>query len=430
MRMMGIGAGGILGLAVAYSGVVLWLFQREFGPFRRGFERLQWTRIAYANSVDGTAPLYALAIWPRQGTELRLLVIMHGYADSSDEYFSEARYWAERGRFCLLPDMRGRANRLRYPIDLVAAHDPLGWHLPAWGRLVQWLGRPLAADRFESAGRPDSNGAELLDIEAAMKAARQKYGQRLAPGADILGYSGGGTNALLAVARMPYQFERAAAFFPIVDFALQEEHLTRHDSAAAERLRAWIGGGPDELPHHYAMRSTLVAIENMRHTRVWVFGDRSDRVCPAAALEEFARIAAPHENIQVRLSGPGDAARWHHDTPDERSLLHGVEAIVYAPPLVNFSPPARVETWIVAGYLLLPDLEIYLGDLQQGVLRCTVTRSERALELEFQPVSASPGLLARIRIAHRDHWVEYRDVPTEGRVVFSWPNQPSSPPEG
>jgi dienelactone hydrolase len=410
---------GIAALSVGYLSVSLLLIQREIGIFRRGFDELQWARITYENRVDGTRPLYALAIWKKRGQALPLTVVMHGFADSADEYFSEARYWAQEGRFCLLPDMRGRVSDLRYPLDWVGERDPLGWHIPGWYRMVQWLGRPLALDRFQSAGRPDANGAELLDIEAAIREVRRQFGGLIAPSTDIVGYSGGGSNALLAAARMPYLFDRAVAFFPIVDFARQYAYHAGRGKEPNESMRRWIGGDPEQLPHHYAMRSALTTLDNLRYTRAWVFADRSDRVCPVEFAEELARAAQHNANISVLISEPSDRHQWQHGTPNEYSPLHDAE-FVLSPSgggLRERTPP-RVEVWIIAGYLVLPDIEIYFNDLQQGIVRCTFTRHDHAIELSVEPLSAPAELRARVRIRQDSAWVEHRDVPMNGRVAL------------
>lgn len=410
---------GVVGLVIVHVGLCLVLIHREVATYRRGFDGLRWTRLTYENRVDGTGPLHALAIWPRDKEPLPLLVVMHGFADASDEYFSEGRFWAERGRFCLLPDMRGRASRLRYPLDLVAGHDPLGWHIPGWYRMVQWFGRPLAEDQFQSSGRPDANGAELLDIESAVTAMRRQYGSLILPGTDIVGYSGGGSNVLLAVAKMPYFFERGAAFFPIIDFAQQDAYYTRSRDSEHSLMRSWIGGSPEQLPHHYATRSALTLLENLRYTSLWLFADRSDRLCPAEFAEDFAHAAQTHANISVHISGPGDRVRWLHDTPNEHSPLHHAEATIFASTRSTVHREAEgVELWLIAGYLLLPDVEIYLEDLQQGVVRCTLTRRAHDIELTFTPVSAQDGLRATVRIRRASGWVEHREVPMNQRTVF------------
>lgn len=412
---------GIVALSAVYCGACLVLIRRGLAQYRNGFEKLEWARITYQNRVDDTGPLHALAVWPREKHNLPVVVVMHGFADAVDEYFSEARYWAEQGKFCLLPDMRGRASHLRYPLDLVARRDPLGWHIPAWYRMVLWLGRPLAKDEFTSEGRPDANGAELLDIESALRAARERYAALLGPDTDIIGYSGGGSNALYAAARMPYLFQRAVAFFPIVDFARQDAYNAGQPPDRRERMRRWIGGAPEQLPHHYAIRSVYPTLDNTRHTRMWVFTDRLDPVCPGEFAEEFAQATRTTTNISVQLSGLADELRWQHATPNEHSSLHQVAPIVFAPGTAAVKPSlARTESWVIAGYLLLPDVEIFLGDLQAGVVRCTLTRGEQTLELDFLPLSAPDGLRAAVRVRRGSAWMEHRNVLASGHVVLPY----------
>lgn len=414
----------VVTLSVGYLSVCLLVLQRELATFRHGFDQLQWARITYENPVDGTRPLHALAIWQKQKQAVPLTVVMHGFTDSTDEYFSEARYWAQRGRFCLLPDMRGRASNLRYPLDLIATRDPLGWHIPGWYRMVQWLGRPLAQDQFHSAGRPDANGAELLDIEAAIQETRRQFGNRISQTTEIIGYSGGGSNALLSAARMPHLFDRAIAFFPIVDFARQYAYHAGRGKEPNDSMRRWIGGAPEQLPHHYAMRNTLTTLDNLRFTQVWVFADRSDPVCPVEFTEELALAARHRANISVFISETSDRNRWQHATPNEHSPLHDAEAM-FATSDKNARdlPLPSVEVWTIAGYLLLPDIEVYFEDLQQGIVRCEIARNDHAIELSVEPLSAPTDLRARVRIRHDSTWIEHREVRMVGRVTL-----PLSPP--
>ena len=76
-----------IGLGVPYV-----LLRREIAGYAQGFRELGWTRLEFTNLTDGTGSLYALAVWPRGGKNLELMVIMHGYTESAAEYFSEARY--------------------------------------------------------------------------------------------------------------------------------------------------------------------------------------------------------------------------------------------------------------------------------------------------------------------------------------------------
>ncbi len=421
-RAVFLGLGAVVAVALGLGGPYL-VLRREVAGYSRGFEALSWTRLEFANRADGTGPLYALAIWPRAGKDLELLVIMHGYTESAAEYFSEARYWAERGRFVLLPDLRGRRSELAYPLDLVAQSDPLGFHIPGWGRTVDYFGRALAADAFVSAGVPDSGGAELLDIAAAVDAARDRFGALLGSGTDILGYSGGGTSALLAAAKMPYRFDRVVAFFPILDFSEQEAQLSRLGRGPLAEIHAWIGGTPRQVPERYASRSVLGVVENLRQSRSWVFADREDPLCPAGVVEELARRVPPGQFLRVAHSGPGDEFRWHHINPDEHSEMHRFgERVFDEAGRRSGAPCPAVESWVVAGFLWLPDLEIDLGDRQSGVVRVAVERRHGSMILEFEPVSLPAGTVARIRARIGGGWVERGDVHPEGTVVMAPPD--------
>lgn len=402
-----LGALGFAALPIGYLAVATVLVRCELAGYRDRFADLSWEHLAYRNPVDDTNPLHAYAVWPRDGRDLRMLVVLHDYTGSAGEYFSEAVYWARQGFFVVVPDMRGRASALRYPMDILGDAPPGGVRLPGVRTIARVVASPLATHAARSAGTPDSNGAELLDIRAAIDDVRARHGAVLAGGVDAVGYSGGGSNALFAAARMPQLFDRIVAFFPIVDFVAQEAHLSRIESRPLDTLRAWIGGRPGDVPGRYAARDVVALASNLRHTRAAIVADRDDRLFVEARARALATTA---ESVELVISGPGDEVRWHHGTPTEHSVhYHRAVADVFARTPPRDAPPApgAEESWLVAGYLQTADVEVYLGDLQAGVARCVVTRAAgRVTRVSLEPMRFAAGLEAQIRIRQGTEWVE------------------------
>jgi len=414
MKPLAWAAAGLLVLLALYVLVVVILAGREAAMVKDRFEEaLAWTAFDYESSADGTGPLHALAVWPKDRRPLRLLVLMHGYSESAADYFSAACHWARRGRMVVVPDMRGRVSALRYPLELLEGRRPLGLRVPGWRSMLARMVTPAAEGRFVSAGRPDSGGLEVHDIRDAVLEARRRLGDRLEAGTDIIGYSGGGTSALLAAIRFPGLFERVVAFFPIVDFAAQEAHLRRLGRGPRAQLHDWLGR-PGEQPGRFAARRLLEALDNLRGASTLVLGDSEDEICPAAQLRELARRAAAVPSVEVRISKPGDPVRWRHGTPDEDSPI--AVALPDAPP-----PRPASQRWVVPGYLVMPKLEVWLGDGQQGLARCELRRDGDAVIVRLDPLEVPAGLTARVRVRGADgRWRERRVVPVRGEdVVFS-----------
>jgi len=410
---------GLCGFGVLYLLSTAVLARRELAAVRREFSELDWAPLSYASSADGTAPLHMLAVWPRQTRRMRLTVMMHGYTESAADYFSAACHQARQGRMVLLPDMRGRHSALRYPMELLARRRPLGLRLPLWRSVLSTSVSPLASGVFTSAGRPDSGGVELLDIRDAVMLARSRFRGRLEPGADIVGYSGGATSALLAAMRFPALFQRVMAFFPILDFAAQEQHLQQLGRGPLQQLRTWIGGGPTQAGRlaaragRLAARRLLDGLQNLRRASVVVLADSADELSPPGPLQQLTRRAKPYPNLQVRISHPGDERRFQHETPDEDSPLRSrwPEPPAGANPLIDGS-------WSVLGYLVAPDVEIWLDDGQQGHARCIITRGADRVTVQLEPVELQPGARVRLRVRFDDRWQERVVPPRRGTHHF------------
>lgn len=419
MKPLAWAAAGLLVLLALYVLLVVILAGREAAMVKDRFEEaLSWTAFDYESTADGAGPLHALAVWPADRRSLRLLVLMHGYSESAADYFSAATHWARQGRMVILPDMRGRVSALRYPLELLGRRRPLGLRVrpPGWRSMLARMVAPAAEGRFVSAGRPDSGGLEVHDIRDAVLEARRRLGDRLESGTDIIGYSGGGTSALLAAIRFPGLFERVVAFFPIVDFAAQEAHLRRLGRGPLAQLHDWLGR-PGEQPGRFAARRLLEALGNLGGTPTLVLGDREDALCPVAQLRELEQRAAAVPAVEVRISAPGDPVRWHHGTPDEDTPL-AVDLPVREPEALP--PRSEPRRWVVPGYLVTPELEVWLGDGQQGLARCELRRDGKAVIVRLEPIDVPVGLKARVRA--RDaagRWQERNDLAVGGAdVVF------------
>jgi hypothetical protein len=76
---------------------------------------------------------------------------------------------------------------------------------------------------------------------------------------------------------------------------------------------------------------------------------------------------------------------------------------------------------VVGGYLITPEYEILLGDLQSGVVRATVTRGIGTISFRFEPVSADQDLPIRVRVWTKQGLIEKQTNGPTGTLLFDLP---------
>ena len=292
--------------------------------------------IEYESSFDGTAPLHAVCFYTRPGRGGRpIVVVMHGYTGSYSRMEWTAQRFAKAGFLAVCPNMRGRK----------------------------------AADA-DSAGTPDSGGREILDILDALTTASARYDWADSGSANIVGYSGGGGNALSAVTKLPETFRYAVSYFGISDYAAWFDHAVEYRS----RIAAWVDGTPATTPERYAARSSAAAAGNALATRVLLFWDSEEKVCQPEMNREFIRVAkeAGAPTVVGHESLPTDEYRWVHGRPKDNQQLLESERL-YLPDMLAGGPAPRLPdegTLTVAGYVACSDFRLFAGnwDDATGVL--------------------------------------------------------------
>jgi hypothetical protein len=139
-------------------------------------------------------------------------------------------------------------------------------------------------------------------------------------------------------------------------------------------------------------------------------------------VQELATRIPQGQPLRIVHSGPGDEIRWRHINPDEHSDMHRFGERTFGEPRRGSDLPLPTsESWVVAGYLRLPDLEIDLGDRQSGVVRVAVERRERSMVLAFEAVAVPAGMAARIRARVGGFWIELAGVKPDGSIEIAPP---------
>ena len=286
---------------------------------------------SYASSADGTRPLLADAAFVPDGRPKPLLAVMHGYSGDRTAVAQDLRELAVRGVLAVAPDMRGRGG---------------------------------------SAGRWDSGGLDVHDIlDAALTAVARYRGEIDACNLNIVGYSGGGGNAIACTVRFPDLFQTAVSFFGISDYAGFHRAGQRPDCNV--HMEAALGGPPDQCPAVYEARNAIPAAGNAACGRLHFFWDAEETMCPPALIEDFLAVhrRAGLANAAVHVSHPGDPHRWIHNYRSGNPDLSGADDLflpdVLAPKAGSPRLPACGRL-VVPGYLVTRHFQVWIGDGQRG----------------------------------------------------------------
>lgn len=287
--------------------------------------------LEYASSVDGTRPLKADVAFVPDGKKKPLLIVMHGYSGSRKAVGLDLRELAPRGVVGVAPDMRGCGD---------------------------------------SAGKWDSGGLDVHDIlDAVLATVRQYPGEVDARNLNIVGYSGGGGNAIACMVRFPDLFRNTISFFGISDYA--GWHRSRGRPDCNRRMEAVLGGPPDRLPDLYASRNAIAAAGNAHSARLHFFWDEEEKACPPDMIESFIGVCrqAGFKNLAVHVSKKGDPLRWTHAYRSSNRHLTRADDLYLPDVLAEQKASPRLPITgrlVVPGYLVTRRFQVWVEDGQRG----------------------------------------------------------------
>jgi pimeloyl-ACP methyl ester carboxylesterase len=286
---------------------------------------------SYSSSADGLKPLYADIAFKADGVRKPLIAVMHGYNGSRKNVTQDLTDLAAQGVVALAPDMRGCGN---------------------------------------SAGQFDSGGLDVYDIADAVLAAVARFpGEIDARNINVIGYSGGGGNAIACAVRFPDLFRTVASFFGISDYAAWHRSKGRPD--CNERMEKALGGSPDAQPDLYAARNANDAAANVQAAALHLFWDEEEADCPPAMIEQFVANygAAGLKRLMVHLSRRGEPRRWLHGYRTDHPSLRAADAIFLRDVLAPGAQPPRLAPqgqFTVNGYLVTRHFAVWIEDGQRG----------------------------------------------------------------
>lgn len=299
----------------------------------------------YASSVDGTKPLKADVGYIADGKAKTLLVVMHGYSGSRKAVALDVKELAARGVFAVAPDMRGCGD---------------------------------------SAGKWDSGGLDVHDIADAVLAAIEKYPKEIdARNLNIVGYSGGGGNAIACMVRFPDLFRTYVSFFGISDYAGWHASKGRPDCNV--RMEKALGGPPDRLPDEYLSRNAIPAAANALAGRLHFVWDEAETACPANMIEEFVanyRKSGLDKAI-MHISKKTDTIRWIHNyRSSNRDLTKADDLFLPDVMKTDVTSPRMPSNGklVVPGYVVTRQFQVWVEDGTKGQVTVEYdTRGEKPI---------------------------------------------------
>ena len=292
--------------------------------------------ITYASSADGTPGLLANIALVADGKPKPLLLVMHGYGGDKKNVEADVKEFAAKGVVAVGPDMRGTGG---------------------------------------SKGVWDSGGKDVHDILDAALAALEKYPKEIdAKNLNVVGYSGGGGNAIACAVRFPDLFQSCSSFFGISDYAAWHASKGRPDCNS--RMESALGGPPDKKPELYDARNANAAAANAQAAKLHFFWDELETACPPAMLETFLENhkKAGLANAARHVSKAGDPLRYKHGYRAGNKGLTSADDLfmpdVLAPKKASPALPKRGKL-AVPGYLVTRHFTVWIGnakakDLQEA----------------------------------------------------------------
>lgn len=278
--------------------------------------------------------LYARTCYPKGGTDLPVVVLMHGFSGDAATFSVGSLEWiARKGLFVVAPGMRGRDG---------------------------------------ASGSADASGRELLDVVAALDQVRTDFaGTVSADVAAIVGYSGGGGNALMLACRYPDLWAAVVSHFGMSDYGSDGTTGWYAESGAfyQGQLETQVGGTPAAVPNAYAARYAEDAIADVyTGGHLHLFHDDGDTVVDIGHSQRVgaAMLAAGRVNYTENYTTTSDDPRWQHASdPDPQTVDVAHTVDLWGTPLVDGTYTAWTVptsgTVRVLGWMVTKRFRIWLG---------------------------------------------------------------------
>lgn len=283
------------------------------------------TTLTYPSSIDSITDLKARLHYVANDNSTKpLVVLMHGWTQQVSDFDSAVGpRWLAAGCNCLMVEMRGRGA---------------------------------------AGGTQDGGGREIYDIIDAVRYAATS-GPVLVNLAKvhIIGYSGGGGNALSCAARFPDFFGLVVSFFGIADYGFDTTDGWWYTNTERRTLlTSWIGDRPT-YPERYKARANVLGIANLLG-RLRLYHDQQDGSVPVVNTN---RIAAAFTGEVSSITNTGDSPRWLHNLPNTGEPVIQAESTIASEitsGTYDAVPTTASRTYAICGWVETSEFAVWLGD--------------------------------------------------------------------
>lgn len=186
---------------------------------------------------------------------------------------------------------------------------------------------------FDGAGgASDASGREIYDIYDAVEYVRANYAAYVSQTkAAIVGYSGGGGNALAAACKFPDYWNVVVSHFGMSDYGRNNPDGWYYNNGGAYTagIVTRIGDTPTNVPNNYYARDATVAIANYSGGYLFLYHDKQDATVPWVHGNRIKSVmdTAGLTNYSANFSDTGEIPRYTHGYPTANASLLYVESI-------------------------------------------------------------------------------------------------------
>lgn len=269
--------------------------------------------------------LYMRYGYPKNGTNLPLLVIVHGWDGQAygDEMID---YYSQQGFFTISVGMRGRNG---------------------------------------AEGLRDASGRETYDVHDAVKKIRAEYSYLLSDKNNLFGWSGGGGTVLAMACKFPDYYNCIGAYYGMSDYgysATTSWGITNPDFKNS--IEASVGATVGIQDKRYRSRYAVSGIKNYDGRLFLFHHDPDGYVAPIHTQNIVASMqAAGKTNYDVYYSTPSDTYQFTHgfgfNTPSQQYANGLVLPVMKTAPTLIIPTTGTRE---VGGFLETKRFSIWLDD--------------------------------------------------------------------
>lgn len=181
-------------------------------------------------------------------------------------------------------------------------------------------------------GSPDASGREIYDIYDAVEYVRANYASYVSQDkAAIVGYSGGGGNALAAACKFPDYWNVVVSHFGMSDYGRDATDGWYYNNGGTYTagIVTRVGDTPANVPNRYYARDGVAAIANYSSGYLYLYHDKQDATVPWVHGNRIKATldAAGLTNYSANFSDTGELPRYTHGYPTSNPSLIYVESV-------------------------------------------------------------------------------------------------------